>query len=106
MSAGRAPRLGPSADLGAARSALAAAIFRSRRRWIDEPIPIASRYLTTVRRATSKPRCFSSAAIASSLRISVSASITSLIAALTASAAAPPSPSADATPDPKKYLSS
>ena len=26
-----------------------------RRRWIDEPMPIASRYLTTVRRATSKP---------------------------------------------------
>src|SRR6476661_1065852 len=76
-----------------------------RRRWIDEPIPIASRYLTTVRRATSKPLVFSRPAMASSLRISVSASISSLIPAFTASAAAP-SPSADATPEPKKYFSS
>ena len=77
-----------------------------RRRWIDEPIPIASRYLTTVRRATSKPFFFSKPAIASSLRISVSASISSLIAGLHRLGRAPPSPSAEATPEPKKYLSS
>ena len=52
--AGRAPRLRSFADLGAA-GALAAGHFRCRRRWIDEPMPIVSRYLTTVRRATSKP---------------------------------------------------
>ena len=29
--------------------------MRCRRRWIDDPIPTASRYLATVRRARSKP---------------------------------------------------
>ena len=35
--------------------ALIVEFFRSRRRWIDEPMPIASRYLATVRRAMSIP---------------------------------------------------
>ena len=76
-----------------------------RRRWIDEPIPIASRYLTTVRRATSKPLLLEQAGdrvVAQDLVLGVDQL---LIAALTASAAAP-SPSAEATPDPKKYFSS
>src|SRR5438270_6624 len=64
---------------------------------MDEPIPIASRYLTTVRRATSNPRSFSIPAIASSLKTSVSVSVTCRIAAFTDSAAAPATDKNDGT---------
>ena len=46
-------------------------ILRCRRRWIDEPMPIASRYLATVRRARSKPCSLSKSTSVSSLKISV-----------------------------------
>ena len=58
----RLERVRPSSDLGRWRCSPTRlpAILRCRRRWMDEPIPIASRYLATVRRATSMPRSLSS----------------------------------------------
>ena len=71
--------------------------FFCRRRWTEEPMPIASRYLATVRRARSKPLSRSSSTSLSSLtgcRPASSASHSVRICALTASAETAPSPSA------------
>src|SRR6185369_2086934 len=66
-----------------------------RRRWTELPIPIASRYFATVRRAMPKPLALSMSTSVSSDRIALASSavISARIADLTASAdtASPPS---------------
>jgi hypothetical protein len=84
------------------------ASFFCRRRWTELPMPIASRYFATVRRARSKPFSRSSSTSLSSDRMSsgFSASHSARICALTVSAETELSPSAEATPLVKKYFSS
>ena len=80
-----------------------------RRRWTEEPRPIASRYLATVRRAMSKPFALAASRRAGRRRGSrsgSSAAISALIWLFTASAETASPPSALWMPLVKKYLSS
>src|SRR6185312_14493453 len=80
---------------------------RARRRWTELPMPIASRYFATVRRARPKPFALSRSTNVSSLRIlAPSLAISARIALLTASADTASPPSDEDTPEVEKYFSS
>ena len=80
----------------------------SRRRWTEDGMRIASRYLATVRRAMSMPALRSSSTIESSdsTLSALSSSIICLMRCRTASAECASPPSAEAMEEVKKYFSS